>query len=231
MSLSVQYHERRFALLLLILILTTCISQCLLIFNTKLLFFTLKLITVLIQSYSCFSSNFHPVILGFISKSWLLQLLLQRSHTEKWFTLTVDLFSVCVCVCVCARMHCQSFGRVQLFCNPTDCSPPGSPVHGTSQARILEWVAISYIRESSRPWDWSHVSCISFTGRWILYHCTTWEALFIVENWILFILKCVFKSLYFIYIFIRKKYIHLFYNLITTKRSWVPVNPEGQDCI
>ena len=103
MSLSVQYHERRFALLLLILILTTCISQCLLIFNTKLLFFTLKLITVLIESYSCFSSNFHPVILGFISKSWLLQLLLQRSHTEKWFIVTVVLFSVCVCVCVCVH--------------------------------------------------------------------------------------------------------------------------------
>ena len=116
----------------------------------------------------------------------------------------MDLFSVCVCVCVCARVHSQSFSHVQLFCNPTDCSPPGSSVHGTSQARILEWVAISYFRESSWPWDWSHVSCISFTGRWILYHSTTWEALFIVESWILFILKCVFKSLYFIYIFIRK---------------------------
>ena len=30
------------------------------------------------------------------------------------------------------------------LCNPTDCSPPGSSVHGILQARILEWVAISF---------------------------------------------------------------------------------------
>ena len=31
-------------------------------------------------------------------------------------------------------------------CNPMDCSPPGCSVHGISQARILEWVAISFSR-------------------------------------------------------------------------------------
>ena len=36
----------------------------------------------------------------------------------------------------------QCLGRVQL-CDPMDYSPPGSSVHGVSQARILEWVAIS----------------------------------------------------------------------------------------
>ena len=40
---------------------------------------------------------------------------------------------------------------VQLFCNPMDCSPPGSSVCGISLARILEWVAISFFRGSSRP--------------------------------------------------------------------------------
>ena len=50
-----------------------------------------------------------------------------------------------------------------------DCSPPGSSVHGISQAKILEWVAISSSRGSSQPRDWTHVSC---TGRQILYwHC------------------------------------------------------------
>ena len=33
--------------------------------------------------------------------------------------------------------------------NPTDCSPPGSSVHGILQARILEWVAIPFCRGSS----------------------------------------------------------------------------------
>ena len=35
------------------------------------------------------------------------------------------------------------------FCNPTDWSPPGSSVHGILQARILEWVTISFSRGSS----------------------------------------------------------------------------------
>ena len=38
-------------------------------------------------------------------------------------------------------------------CNPKDCRLPGSPVHGIFQARILEWVTISYSRGSSRPRD------------------------------------------------------------------------------
>ena len=44
------------------------------------------------------------------------------------------------------------------------CNPPDSFVHGISKARILEWVAISYSR------DRTHVSCVSYIGRWILYH-------------------------------------------------------------
>ena len=36
------------------------------------------------------------------------------------------------------------------LCNPMDCSPPGSSVHGVSQARILEWVTVSYSRGSSQ---------------------------------------------------------------------------------
>ena len=35
------------------------------------------------------------------------------------------------------------------LCDPVDCSPPGSSVHGILQARILEWVAISFSRGSS----------------------------------------------------------------------------------
>ena len=50
---------------------------------------------------------------------------------------------------------------VQLFCNPLDYSMPGSPVHGISQARILEWVAISFSRGSSPPRDQTWVSCIT----------------------------------------------------------------------
>ena len=53
-----------------------------------------------------------------------------------------------------------------------DCSLPGSSVHGISQARILEWVAISSSRRSFRPRDQTPISCI---GRRTLYHWTTRE--------------------------------------------------------
>ena len=53
------------------------------------------------------------------------------------------------------------------------CSLPGSSVHGISQARTLEWVVISFSRGSSRPRDWTPISCI---GRCILYHQATREA-------------------------------------------------------
>ena len=41
--------------------------------------------------------------------------------------------------------------RVRLFCNLMDCSPPGSSVHGTLQAEILEWVVMPSSRGSSDP--------------------------------------------------------------------------------
>ena len=59
------------------------------------------------------------------------------------------------------------------LCDPMDCSPPASSVHAISQARILEWVPISYSRGSFWPKDQSHVSCISCISRQILHHCTT----------------------------------------------------------
>ena len=47
------------------------------------------------------------------------------------------------------------------LCNPMDCSPPGSSVHGILQARILEWVAISFPRGSSQQRDQTWVSWIA----------------------------------------------------------------------
>ena len=47
-----------------------------------------------------------------------------------------------------------------ILCNPMDCSPPGSSGHGIFQARILEWVSISFSRGSSPPRDQTQVSHI-----------------------------------------------------------------------
>ena len=54
-----------------------------------------------------------------------------------------------------------------ILCDPMDCSPPGSSVHGILQARILEWVAISFFRGSSQSRNWTQVS---LHWRQILYH-------------------------------------------------------------
>ena len=56
------------------------------------------------------------------------------------------------------------------LCNPMSCSQPGSSVHGISQARILEWVAISFSKRSSWPRDWTQVSYIA--GRFFLIWAT-----------------------------------------------------------
>ena len=67
-------------------------------------------------------------------------------------------------MCVCVSPVTQS--NPTLY-DPMDHSPPGSSVHGISQARILEWFAISSSRESPQFRDGTHISCI---GRQILYH-------------------------------------------------------------
>ena len=60
-------------------------------------------------------------------------------------------------------------------------SPPGSYVHAIFQARILEWVAISFSRNSSQPRDWNHVSCVYCIGRRVLYHCATSEDIWYIS--------------------------------------------------
>ena len=54
------------------------------------------------------------------------------------------------------------------LCDPMDCSLQGYSVHWIFQTRVLEWVAISFSRGSSRPRDQTQVSCIA--GRQTLYH-------------------------------------------------------------
>ena len=60
-------------------------------------------------------------------------------------------FPLCVCVCVYV---CVLVAQLCLtLCDPMDYSPPGSSVHGISQARILEWVAMPSSRASSQTKD------------------------------------------------------------------------------
>ena len=82
------------------------------------------------------------------------------------------------------------FSHVRLFATPSDCSPPGSSIHGILQARILEWVAISFSKGSSQPRDWTHVSYVFYIGGRILNHWATWEAQNINTNPLRNIMVC-----------------------------------------
>ena len=76
-----------------------------------------------------------------------------------WLSTKKQKLSFDCCWCLVSK-SCLS------LCNHMDCSPLGSPVHGISQARILEWVSVSFSRGSSWPRDRTWVSC---TGGRVLY--------------------------------------------------------------
>ena len=85
--------------------------------------------------------------------------------------------TICVAFILYYMQACLWLSHVQLFCNPTDCSSPGSPVRGILWARMLERVAMPSSRGSSWPRDQTCFFYISCIGRQTLYHCTIWEAL------------------------------------------------------
>ena len=104
---------------------------------------------------SCLSSHSISVSFGNFSHSvCLLNVDIQ--------SVFIGLGSLCVFsvipdhfLCVLVTQFCLT------LCDPMDCSPPGSSIHGILQARILEWVAISFSRGSSQPRDWTQVSSIA----------------------------------------------------------------------
>ena len=103
------------------------------------------------------------------SSNYNFFLILYRLLTQPaWFLFLQSCFSlmyVCVCVCVCVCVYVLSL----------DNSPPGSSVHRIFQARILEWVVISYSRRSSLPRHQAHVSCVSSISRQIFFFLPLWH--------------------------------------------------------
>ena len=87
----------------------------------------------------------------FTAKGWCLLISIYLSryflNGQKWMTKLVNRKLLVAHLC-------------PTLCNPMDCSLPGSSVRGILQARILEWVAIFFFKESSQPIDWTWVSCI-----------------------------------------------------------------------
>ena len=98
-------------------------------------------------SFNISPSSEHPRLISF-SIYWLNLLAVQG--TLKLLQLLFTLLC-----CTKSPQSCLT------LCIPMDSSPPGSSVHGILQARVLEWVAISFFRRSSQPGDWTPVSHIA----------------------------------------------------------------------
>ena len=100
----------------------------------------------------------------------------------------------CVCLCLCVCFFSSSFVSDSLKPNgqekkkkernPMDSSPPGSSFHGIFQARLLEWVAISYSRGSSNPEIRLMILVSPVLAGGFFTTSATWEALYIYRYYV-----------------------------------------------
>ena len=105
-----------------------------------------------------YSHIWHVKIIQWGKEQSFQEILLGKLHVHmKRMNLTLTL-------CVLSLRLCLTLW------DPMDDSLSGSSVHGILQARILKWVAMPFSKTS--PWhrDWRRVSCVSWIGRWVLYH-------------------------------------------------------------
>ena len=118
------------------------------------------------------NSSWSKMLSKRLNSNYFVPLFPQRPLDLSWF-LTISMVrhtytnSLEGGVCVPTK----SLQLCPTLCDPMDCSPPDSSVHGILQARILEWVAMASSKGSSRPRDRNHVSNISYIGRWTILQC------------------------------------------------------------
>ena len=115
---------------------------------------------------------------GYISNGYCFHS--ASAYFPTYISLHNDSTPIISLVVVYVLMHACSAAKSSLtLCDTKDCSPPGSSVHWISQARILEWVAISSVRVSSRLRDQTCMPPVSPTlAGGFFYHWGTWETVF-----------------------------------------------------
>ena len=102
-----------------------------------------------------------------VTNAWAAQQQSQKKQWERWVVPVKNTIHCSDFFIRVEKIHPSVSGTLPFLftqscpalCNTMDCSPPGSCVHEISKARILEWVAISFSKESSQPRDWTRVSC------------------------------------------------------------------------
>ena len=101
-----------------------------------------------------------PHLAKYLSSVSLLVVSYCHLHLHLWFSASLHLkFTRGLKSFLMTKSESVSCSVVSDSLQLMDCSPPGSSVHGVLQARILEWVAISFSRGSSQPRDQTLVSC------------------------------------------------------------------------
>ena len=109
----------------------------------------------------------------FEEKFLQLQLSENKNFLKNWCSHKITILNISVTVY--GAQSCPTLAT------PMDYSPPGPFVRGIIQARILEWVAISFSKRSSWPRDQTHITFTSCIDRRILYDFATWVALSITD--------------------------------------------------
>ena len=105
--------------------------------------------------------------------TWVLCIIIQSEeiwyHCISSLSYFILIFFMYLYICIkgSESVSCQ---QCLTLCNPMDCSPPGSSIHGILQARIQESVDIPFFWESSRPRDRTGDFCI--TGRFFTVWAT-----------------------------------------------------------
>ena len=105
------------------------------------------------------------------------KLKLTKMSVSKWINKCVLVYSTKYNE-ILVSLDCLTAKSCPALCDPMDCSPPGSSLHGIFPARILEWVAMPSSRGFPSPRNWNCVYCLAggfFTaeppGKPIIEHC------------------------------------------------------------
>ena len=143
-----------------------------------------------LQTFVCFASLFFCLLYSFIIPFYLICCLTNYNSVILMVALGF-VSSTCQstskrCTVLRLRLDTQS---CPTLCDPMDCSPPVSSAHGIFQARMLEWVAISFSRGSSRPRDQIQVSCTAgrflpteLQGKLLIYCIGASQMALVVKN-------------------------------------------------
>ena len=127
------------------------------------------------------------LIMVFLHQFWgSMRILLDVWHLESLYsdlTVSTNRYETLSLEEVTSLLYCAVFSCFSPVRLLSDCSLPGSSVHGILQARILEWVAMPSSRGSSQPRNWTHISCVSCIADRFFTYWVTWEVPQVCYPW------------------------------------------------